>query len=132
MALVIPNEGEVHCLDSWLETTTPEAQDLRLYVNDITPGETDTVATYTEASGGGYAEKALVRATWNAASAGAPSSKGYPEQTWSFSGSPGLVYGYYVVAVTLEDLMWAENVFASGQAFGNGDEFRLTLQITMD
>ncbi len=54
MALVFPNIGEERILKHALNHTAPENLVLRLYTNNVTPGETDTASTYTEASGSGY------------------------------------------------------------------------------
>lgn len=129
MALVLPDAGERAILDMALSDAAPEAQDLRLYENDITPAEGDTTATYTEATIAGYAEKNLARATWNAAATNAGvTSKTYPEQTFNFTGT-GTIYGYFLVKATANTLLWAEEVYPSGQVFNNGDSFKLTVRI---
>ena len=97
MAVTLPDVGEVKALDDWLATTTPEAQTLKLYTNNVTPAEGDTASTYTEAAGSGYAAKSLARATWNAASTAAGvTTKSYPAQAFNFTGAI-TIYGYFIV-----------------------------------
>lgn len=64
MALVFPNVGEGIALKALVNHTPPQNLSLRLFSNNITPAETDTAATFTEATGGGYAPKALAGASW--------------------------------------------------------------------
>lgn len=126
MALLVPDVGEVKALDSWLSTTSPEAQKLGVYTSNTTPAEGDTFATYTEATGNGSDAKSLARATWNAASTSAgTTSKTYPQQTFSLTGS-FTIYGYLVRETTSTVLLWAEKLFASGQAFVSGDALKIT------
>lgn len=131
MALVLPNQGERNSLDMWLSDAAPEAQTLKLYENDVTPAEGDTAATYTEATIAGYAAKALARATWNAATSdgGGITSKTYPGQLFSFTGT-GIVVGYFIIKATAGTILWAERMFASpGQTFNNADSLTLNIAI---
>ena len=109
---------------------------LKLYSNNITPDETDTAGTYTELSGNGYAAKTLTGSSWTI-TAGAPSLAEYAQQTFSFTGAAGNVYGYFLVGATSGILKWAErftdgpyNVTASGDAIKVTP--KLTLQDTLD
>lgn len=131
MALLIPDAGEVALLDYALGTTTPEAQTLKLYESATTPAEGDTAGSYTEATIAGYASVALARATWNGASTSTgTTSKTYPQQTFTFTGS-GTIYGYFVIGTTSGTILWSEKLFASGQAFANTDQLKLTLSIEL-
>lgn len=116
-----------------LSTTTPETQKLKLYLNDISPAESDTAGTYTEATISGYAAVALTRATWNGAStATGVTTKTYPAQTFSFTGT-GTIVGYFVVGNTSTTLLFAERLFTSpGQVFNNADSLVLTLKVGLD
>lgn len=96
MTLVVPNVGEVENLELYLKS---EDLFLRLYSNNVTPGESDTAATYTQVAGGGYAQKTLTAASWVITS-GNPSFGSYAAQDFTFTGvtsAPGTIYGYYVV-----------------------------------
>ena len=111
MTLVVPNVGEVLALEQYLES---EDLFMRLYSNNVTPGETDTAATYTQVAGGGYAQKTLDKDNWTIV-AGAPSTGTYAQQVWNFTGAttaPGTIYGIYVVDAA-GVLRWAERFGAS-------------------
>jgi hypothetical protein len=134
MTLLVPNTGEVIALNYLVgKVTTVRDLIYRLFVNNITPSETDTAGTYTEAVGGGYASKTLTGANWTV-TGGAPSDAAYAQQTWTFTGpltTNLTVYGYYVTRVTDADLVLAET-FSSFQPQNNGDQILLTPQITAD
>jgi hypothetical protein len=130
MALVVPNAGEDVMLQNILNKTAPENQTLKLYTNNITPAETDTAGTYTEASGSGYAAKSLTGASWTV-TPGAPTTAAAAQQTWTFTGALGNVYGYFVVQATSGIILWAERF--TGAPFNvanNGDEIKVTPQFT--
>mgnify|MGYP000879847770 FL=1 len=132
MTLLVPNSAEAIILENFLNKTAPQDLRLKLYSSDTTPSETDTEATYTETTGGGYADEALVAASWTV-TPGNPSIAAYPLITFSFTGSAGNVYGYYVVQETSGALLWAER-FTNGpfNIANNGDEIRVTPQITLE
>lgn len=132
MALVVPNTGEQDMLEAFLNKTAPENLTLKLFTSNTTPGETDTAATFTEASGNGYAAVALTAANWTVTQ-GAPTSAVYPEQTFTFTGALGNVYGYYIVGTTSGKLKWAER-FTNGpyNIATNGDQIKVTPTITGD
>ena len=96
MTLVVPNVGEQSALNKLLNQNLT----LKLFSNNITPGETDTAASYTEVSGGGYASKPLTFANWTV-TPGAPTAALYnAAQDFSFTGAtgaPSTIYGYYIV-----------------------------------
>lgn len=134
MTILVPNVGENIAL-SYLVGKTTTVRDLiyRLFATNVTPAETDTASSYTEAVGGGYASKTLTGASWTVTN-GAPTSAAYAQQTWTFSGpltTNGTVYGYYVTRVTDADLVLAET-FNSFTPANNGDQILLTPQITAD
>lgn len=134
MTLVVPNVGEGIALNNFLNKSAPENQTLKLYQNNITPGETDTAATYTEATFTGYASKALTGASWTITT-GAPSSAAAAVQTFTSSADQALqnVYGYFVVQTTAGTLMWAERFTGAPYAIqNNGDNIAVTPQITLE
>ena len=132
ITLLVPNASEAIILENFLNITAPEDLRLKLYSSDTTPSETDTELTYTETSGGGYADVALVAGSW-VVTPGNPSNAAYPEVTFSFTGAAGNVYGYYGVQETSGALMWAERFTnAPLNIQNNGDEIRITLQITLE
>jgi len=131
MALVVVNNGESVALQLLTnKLVTPENLILRLYTNNITPGETDTAATYTEATGSGYAAITLTGASWTVSGT---TQIAYAEQTFTFTGALGNVYGYYLTRATSADLVLAERF--TGAPFSinnNGDQIKITLVITAD
>lgn len=132
MALLVPNGAEQVMLENILNKTAPENLTLILYTNNITPGETDTIATYTEASGSGYAAVALTAANWTA-TPGAPTEAVYPEVTFTFTGALGNVYGYAIKGATSGNLKWAER-FSNGpyNVQNNGDQIKVTPKLTLE
>jgi hypothetical protein len=121
MAMLIPNEGEIQLLTDLLGAG--ENWTLKLFQNNITPAETDTALTYTEASFTGYSAKTLTRTlsgtTWSTpAGTGttleaqdAKSVYGAAAQSWTGT-SAQTIYGYYIVGATSGKLICAER-FAS-------------------
>ena len=132
MALVVGNTAEVIMLDYILNRDAPEDLVIRLYSNDQTPVEADVIGDYTEVTGGGYASVALTSGSWSI-TPGDPSVADYPQVTWTFTGSVGNVYGYYVNRTTGGELMWAER-FTNGpfNIQNNGDEIRVTPRLSLE
>lgn len=86
-SLTLPNVGDLQ---------------LRLFATNVTPNAsgTDTAATYTQATGGGYAAKTLTYGSWTVTVGNDPSDAVYAIQTWTFSGvltTNTTIYGYYIV-----------------------------------
>ena len=134
MALLLPNNGEGDALAAIVGKAAAENLVLRLYTNDITPSETDTTATYTEATFTGYAAITLTASSWTVTE-GEPGNAAYPQQTFTSSAdqSPQSVYGYYFTRVTSGRLAWAER-FPSGPYViaNNGDNVKVTPKFTLD
>jgi len=106
----------------------------KLFTNNITPAETDTAGSYTEANGGGYAEIEMLGASWTI-TPGAPSSAAYAQQQWGFTGpltASASIYGYFVTRRTSLDLMFSDRFATARTPANNGDALRLTPQITAD
>lgn len=132
MTLLVQDAAEQVMLEALLNKTAPQDLILKLYSSDTTPAESDTESTYTETSGGGYSSANFTAASWTV-TPGAPSSAAYPEVTFTFTGSAGNVYGYFVVQSSSGKVMWAER-FTNGpfNIQNNGDEIKITPQITME
>lgn len=118
MAGVVPDEGEAHMLAIVLGIVAVEALELRLYVNDHTPGPTDTALAYTEMSGHGYSAHVLDGDAWDidpaTAGPGTPALADAGDITFVFdaSGTPTLVYGAYLVGAS-SGVLWGAQRFAS-------------------
>lgn len=134
MALVAPNVGVQEILRRALNYSATGNVVLRLYSSNTTPGETDTTATYTEATFTGYSAITLTGASWTVTNAD-PAVASYAEQTFTSSaGSQNqAIYGYYVTNAAGTVLMWAER-FTDGPytIVNNGDAIKVTPQITLD
>jgi hypothetical protein len=136
MSMVIPNEGETQLLNDLLAGGTLENWSLRLYSNNITPAETDTASTYTEATFTGYSAKTLTRSvtgtTWatptqtgtTLESSNAKSTYGSSAQSWNAT-SAQTIYGYYLVGATSTKLIAAEK-FASSIGLVNPSTLTMT------
>lgn len=109
---------------------------LKLRTDGLTPAESDTAGTYTEATFTGYVTKTLTgkyaAANWPlpTTSTGTTSSTYGTTLTWTPTSSQ-TVTGYYVVGATSGTLWWAEN-FASSKSLSNGDTLSLTARLQMD
>ena len=130
MPLNFPDVGENLALEMIVNRTAPQNLSLRLFINNITPSDTDTAGTYTVATFPGYANITLTGASWNAASGGSIAYSA--QQTFTCTGtSTNDVYGYYVVQVSSGTLLYSERDTNAPFAIrNNGDEVRLTPTIT--
>lgn len=130
MALNVPDVGENLILEMMVNKTAPQNLVLRLYKNNITPSDTDTAATYTEATFPGYAAITLTGASWSAASGGTISYSA--QQTFTCSGvATDDIYGYYVTQVTSGTLLYSERDTAAPTAIRNsGDNIKITPTIS--
>lgn len=133
MALKVPNEGELQLLDKMLKDalTVDENYILKLYRTDVTPGDTDTSASYTEANFTDYAAKTLTRAGWYAAAAnGGVAESSYATQSWTCGASGNTVFGYWVEGATSTDVLWSEK-FGTARTLDDGDVLNLTLKFSL-
>lgn len=131
MSLVLADVGADAILKAFFNNVRPAGGNnltLKLFVNDVTPADTDTAATYTEASGGGYAAKTLTNGSWTVATGNDPSDAVYADQAFVFTGpltTNLTVYGYYV-----EDadgvLQWSERLGSTFTPENNGDSLTIT------
>lgn len=112
MSAVVPDSLEVKVLNNLIAT----GLSIRLFGNNKVPAHGDTLASYTEIVGGGYASVTLAFANF-VVTAGDPSKAVYNASiTWTFTGTinaPGTVYGYYLVRTSDSQLVLAER-FPSG------------------
>jgi hypothetical protein len=133
MALLVPNTGEVLALGAFLNKVTPQDQVLKLFKSNTTPAESDTAATYTEATFTGYSSVALAGASWTV-TGGNPTSASYAQQSFTSSANqtPETIYGYYIVQASSGTLMYAERFSASQVIQNNNDVIRVTPTITAD
>ena len=131
MALNFPDVGENIALEAVVNKTAPQNLVLRLYSNNITPSDTDTAGTFTEATFAGYAAITLTGASWNAASAGSITYSSQQTFTRSSTGAGENIYGYYVTQLTSGLLVYAERDGAAPFVVTNQDDaVKITPAIT--
>lgn len=130
MALNVPDVGENIALEALVNKTAPQNLILKLFQNNITPADTDTAATYTEATFTGYAAISLPGASWSAAAAGTISYSA--QQTFTSTGTVNnSIYGYYLVQTTSGILVWSErDALAPFTVANSGDAVKLTPTIS--
>jgi hypothetical protein len=132
VSLVVPRNGEGDGLKYFVNQAQPENLILRLFVNDVTPSETDTAANYVEASGAGYAPKLLRGGEWNVAE-GAPSEAAYPMQQFDFLAPLGNIYGYFLTRERSGRIAAAErDPAAPFNVASAADVYRVAPRITLD
>lgn len=130
MAIIVPNAGELELLDKMLRDalSTDEDYYLRLYKNDYTPDASAVIGSFTEADFTDYLQKTLTRAGFNAAATNG-SGEGEiaygAEQAWTCGTTGNTVYGYYVVGVTSNVVLWCQR-FTDAKSMAIGDVIRIT------
>lgn len=132
MAIVFTNAGELIAIKNILNHTAPQTLILKLYSNNKVPTKTDVTSDYTELSGYGYGSVTLTPNDF-VYTAGDPSTAGFPQITFTFTGAAGFVYGYYVIQQSSNTLMFA-NRFTNApiNVLNNGDEIRITLTLSLN
>lgn len=133
MPLVAPIVGNVLMLRYMLNHTSPGNVELRLYNNNVTPVETDSLATYLECSASNYTGVVLTGSSWTVSS-GSPngSTATYAQQSFNFSAAD-TVYGYFVTTAGKGNLLWAER-FTGGPFTlpSSGGTIAVTPKISLD
>lgn len=130
MALNVPDVGENIALEALVNKTAPQNLVLRLYKNNITPADSDTAGTYTEAVFTGYAGITLTGASWGAASAGTIT---YGSQQTFTCGAAATddIYGYYCTQLSSGILVYSERDASAPFAVrNNGDAIKITPTIS--
>jgi hypothetical protein len=120
---------------SW-SLTTMEDWTLKLRSDGVTPAESDTAGSYTEATFTGYSAKTInsvqAVAKWPKPSTGSGTTSSTYGTTLSWSPTTSqTITGYFVIGATSTTLLFAEN-FASSKSLSNGDTFNLTLKMQLD
>jgi hypothetical protein len=129
MTLLVATVGANLALEHIVNKTAPENLILKLFISNTTPSNTDTAATYTEATFPGYTAITLTGASWGSA---ASRSIAYAQQTWTCTGvATDNVYGYYLVGASSGTLYWAERDPSAPFALRvAGDAVKVTPTIT--
>ena len=142
MSLLVPDVGEILMLQYLVNmlstdgTAGPSNGErlLRLFTNNLTPSDTTTLSTVTEAVGStGYAPITLVGASWTTTQVAGVTTAVYSEQTFTFT-TAVTVYGYYVTTIYGSPaLLWLERF--SGAPFilpSGGGQIAISPRISLD
>jgi hypothetical protein len=131
MALNVPHTGEGIALEALVNRTAGQNLVLCLFQNNITPADTDTTATYTEATFTGYVNITLPGASWNAQN-GAGNITYSAQQAFTASGAGSQsIYGYYMKQTTSTVLVWSERDVSAPMTIANiGDAIKITPTIS--
>jgi hypothetical protein len=97
VAGITTNEGQAYIAEAVYKKLGLDLA-MGLFVNSAGLSVSSVWANITQPTGGGYAEKSLVSATFSVAAGGVTT---YPLQTWTASGGTiaPAVYGYYIRTV---------------------------------
>ena len=129
---VFNNAGIAQVLQAYFNNTFPANKNLtlKLFCNNITPADTDTTATYTEATGGGYAAITLTNGSWTVSNVGGIEQAAYALQTFTFTGpltTNTTIYGYYIIdAAVSPNVVTAQLLNAPFTPVNNGDKQQVT------
>lgn len=133
MALLFPDVGENLVLGMITNKTASQDLVLKLFSSNTTPAETDTAATYTEATFSGYAAITLAGASWGAPSGGSITYGSQQTFTHDGGGTSNSIYGYFVTQLTSGTLLYAErDASAPFTLANNGDNVKITPTISAD
>ena len=107
--IIVPTQASADMLDDLVRIP----RTLRLFVNDYTPMAVTARGDLQEAPGDkGYTAVILAPAAWKI-TPGKPPLGEYPKIVFTFTGSMGMVYGYFVTSNSDGKLRWVER-FADG------------------
>lgn len=128
MTLIVSNIGETTMLESIFKTASPEAFKLKLFTNDYSPVEGTVAGDLTEATGAGYAEIALTRASFTVSG----DTASYAQQTFTFTGAEPTIYGYYIVETSSGKLILSERFSDAPYAIPTGGgTVKITVNVTL-
>jgi hypothetical protein len=105
------NAGIDYLANIFLNSTALQNLTLRCFVNNHAPAVTDTFATFTECTLGGYAALTLTPGTWSGSTAAGLATYAYPAINFTFNPYAGgtTIYGYLLtipgVTAILGDLL---------------------------
>lgn len=131
MSLVLADVGAAALLNRAFKNSFPgggAGLTLKLFCNDYTPLDSSIASNFTEASGGGYAAKALAYGSWTESNVGGIEQVAYAAQAFVFTGAlttNPTVYGYFVVDAD-GTLLFAERLPAAFTPASNNDELDVT------
>lgn len=134
MAGTIADVGADLILNTMFVATAVQNCKLKLFATNVTPADTNTTGTYTEAAGGGYAAITLTRGSWTVTTGNDPSDAIYAEQTFTFTGAlttNATIYGYYITDNAGTTLLGAELLPTPYTPASNGDILKITPKVVL-
>lgn len=99
--------------------TAPGNLHFHLYSNNHTPVVSDTLSSYTEVSGSGYAVQSVAPAGWTVSTVSNVTSAVASDIVFSFTGSIAAIYGYFITDASDATLLAAE-LFSAVQSIPSG------------
>lgn len=124
MPLVLPNEGLVDQLAYMVKEPISGVLpwQLRLWSNNLTPGQATVLADLTECTFTGYSRVTMTRSSWQnfeVITNRARAQWGSSATSWTCTGSPQTVYGYAMVDTALGVIRGVER-FDTPQVLATG------------
>ena len=101
---------------------------VKLFCNNHTPVRGDSVASFTEAAGGGYAAKTLGANTHTVDSGSTPHDISWSPQTFTFTGpltTNTTIYGYFVTNSAGTKVLWAQLLDTPFVPANDGDNLQI-------
>lgn len=133
MPLVVPvNMGEVLMLQYIVGLAAAGNPAMHLYLNDYTPDDSATLASFIPATSSGYAGTTLHSTNWTTSVSGSVTTALFSERTFTFN-TNAVAYGYYVTTTGSVQLLWAERF--SGAPFqipDGGGTISISARLTLD
>ena len=136
MSLVLADVGAAQILNAYFNDTWAAGGKnltLKLFATDVTPADTSTAGSFTEAAGGGYAAKTLTNGSFTVSNVGGIDQAAYAQQTFTFTGAlttNPAIYGYYIINAD-GVLVYAEKAGATFSPLNNGDTYKVTAQLQL-
>lgn len=136
MAGVVPNQAERNILGILVNSDAVSTIYLKLYnglgVTDPVEGTNLASLSQVTLGSGGYAPVPLTAANWSINTAADITTASHSQITFTFTGSIGEVYGYYLTYTNPERLMLVES-FSAGpyNITQNGDQIKITLNTVL-
>ena len=130
MSLLVPDVGEQKILEKALNAVAADDVKIHLYSSDVTPGEDDTVASYTLITD--PAAITLTGTNWTVNTVTGVTTAEHAQQTFTFAGA-ATVYGYVVTDNGGTNLLWSER-FTDGPYTipAGGGSIKITPKIQLE
>lgn len=131
MSFILSNEGEVRLIETAFNKESQEDLKLKLFTNDVTPSDSSTVASFTEATESGYSESTLTGSNWAASTSAGVTTAIYNGSTGvDFTFNEAVtIYGYFITSNDGTVLIGAER---NRKDISDSGTIKVKLNITID